>query len=220
MSGVRCVRATPRMLPGALRARMRSAGRTLFVCAAVMTACATHVLAKDHPRPEALVPELGEHPYQLDPGRRVFANRIALSPGYGRFGSQPLFLLRAAYNPGKWLGYEASIAHNPGESVHAVLHSLSAIVRVPMAGRFQPYAAAGYGMMFVFPGRSLNASPVTKNALAVGGGLEVYLRNDLALRGDMRYATVFGRERDRDGVITYDYLQQTIGLTFYRTLHP
>ena len=25
---------------------------------------------------------------------------------------------------------------------------------------------------------------------------------------------------DRDGVVTYDYLQQTIGLTFYRTLHP
>ena len=198
----------------------RRAWWTFVVSAVLMAVAVAAARADEARRPEALVPELGEHPYHLDPGPRPFTNRIALSPGYGRFGSQPLFVLRATYNPGAHLGYEASIGHNPGESVHAVLHSLSAIVRHPFPGRLQPYAAAGYGMLFVFPGRSLNASPVTKNALAVGGGLEVYVRNDLALRGDVRYATVFGRQRDRDGVVTYDYLQHTVGLTFYRTLRP
>ena len=200
--------------------RMRSAWRTVALSVALTGGLAAAALAADGPRPESLVPELSEHPYQIDPGPRSFANRIAFSPGYGKLGSQTLFVLRATYNPGTWLGYEAAIGHNPGESVHAVLHTLSAIVRYPLAGRFQPYAAGGYGMMLVFPGRSLNASPVTKNALAVGGGLEFYIRNDLALRGDVRYATVFGRQRDHDGVVTYDYLQQTVGLTFYRTIRP
>jgi hypothetical protein len=72
----------------------------------------------------------------------------------------------------------------------------------------------------VFPGLSLNADPVTKNAVAAGGGLELYIRNDLAIRADVRHATVFGREKDRDGVVAYDYLQETIGLSFYRTIAP
>jgi hypothetical protein len=104
--------------------------------------------------------------------------------------------------------------------VHAVLHSLSAIVRHPLPGRFQPYACAGYGMAMVFPGRSIRADPVTKNAVSAGGGLEFYLRGDLALRWEMRGARVIGRQRDRDGVVAYDYLQQTVGLSFYRTIQP
>ncbi|NOT34271.1 MAG: hypothetical protein HOP12_08900 [Candidatus Eisenbacteria bacterium] len=169
---------------------------------------------------EALVPELSEHPYRLAPGPRAFMNRISFSPGYGRLGSESLFAFRLAYNPNAWLGYEAMLGHNPAQSVHAVIHSLSAIVRAPLPGRFQPYGTGGYGMMIVFPGQSLNADPVTKNALTVGGGLELYLRSDLALRGEMRYATVFGRDRDREGVVTYNYVQETIGLSFYRSIRP
>jgi hypothetical protein len=169
---------------------------------------------------EALVPELAEHPYRLPPGVRPFQNRLAVSPAYGMLGSKRLFALRVTYHPNQWLGYEWSIGHNPGQSVHAALHMLSVIVRRPLPGRFQPYAAAGYGMMLVFPGESINAAPVTKNALAIGGGLEFYIRGDLAIRADLRHDTVLGRERDKEGTVAYQYFQQSIGLAFYRSIRP
>ena len=151
---------------------------------------------------------------------RPFRHRLSFSPGYGSLGSKPLFAARVTYHPNSWLGYEWSIGHNPGQSVHAALHMVSAIVRYPLPGRVQPYLSAGYGMMLVFPGQSLNAAPVTKNALTIGGGLEFYIRGDLAVRADARRATMLGRERDRDGIVAYDYLQQTIGLAFYRSIRP
>jgi opacity protein-like surface antigen len=169
---------------------------------------------------EALVPELAEHPYRIAPGVRQFQHRLAFSPGYGTLGSKSLFVARVTYYPNTWLGYEWSIGHNPGQSVHAALHMLSVVVRKPLSGRFQPYGALGYGMMLVFPGQSINADPVTKNALTYGGGLEFFIRGDLAVRADMRGATVLGRERDRDGIVAYDYLHQTIGLAFYRSIRP
>lgn len=201
------------------------------VDSAAVDSSSAAVEALDAPRPEParpiraarlepLNPELAEAPYRLEPGPRPFQNRIAFSPGFGFLGSERLFAFRFAYHPDPWLGYEASIGHNPGQSVHAVLHMLSAIVRRPLPGRWQPYVSGGYGMMMVFPGRALNASPVTKNALAVGGGLEFYIRSDLALRADVRHATVFGREKDRDGVVAFNYLQETVGLSFYRSVKP
>jgi len=169
---------------------------------------------------EALVPEVAHHPYRVEPGVRPFRHRLAFSPGYGTLGSKRLFVARVTYHPNTWLGYEWSIGHNPGQSVHAALHMLSAIVRRPLSGRFQPYASGGYGMMLVYPGPSFNAAPVTKNALTIGAGLEFYIRSDLAVRADVRRATVLGRERDRDGIVAYDYFQQTIGLAFYRSIRP
>jgi opacity protein-like surface antigen len=169
---------------------------------------------------EALNPDLAVSPYKLEPGPRKFTNRLAFSPGAGMFGGEPLFVARFTYHPSSWLGYEWSIGHDPGQSAQAVLHSLSAIVRHPLSGRLQPYGALGYGMILVSPGHSLNADPVTKNALTMGGGLELYLRSDLAIRGEARYATVFGREREHEGVVVYDYLTETIGLSFYRSLRP
>jgi len=169
---------------------------------------------------EALVPALAGHPYSLEPGVRPFQHRLSFSPGFGYLGSQRLYTLRVAYNPSAWLGYEGAIGHNPGQSVAAVLHTLSVIVRHPFAGRFQPYLAGGYGMLLVSPGRSINADPVTKNALTVGGGLEFFIRGDLAIRAEMRGATVFGSERDHEGVVAYDYLQETIGFAFYRSIAP
>ncbi len=169
---------------------------------------------------EALVPEVAHHPFRVPSGVRPFRNRLSFSPGYGSLGSKDLFVARVTYHPNSWLGYEWSIGHNPGQSVHAALHMLSAIVRRPLSGRLQPYVSGGYGMMLVFPGQSLNAAPVTKNALTIGGGLEFYIRGDLAVRADLRRATVLGRERDRDGTVAYDYYQQTIGLAFYRSIRP
>lgn len=168
----------------------------------------------------ALVPALADHPYHLASGVRPFAHRLTVSPGYGFFGSEKLYTLRASYNPDAWLGYEAALGHNPGQSVHAVLHSFSVIVRHPFSGRLQPYLTGGYGMVLVFPGQSVNAKPVTKNALTAGGGLEWFLRDDLAIRGDLRHATVFGQQRDREGLVAFDYLQGTVGLSFHRTIQP
>ena len=169
---------------------------------------------------EALVPELAEHPYRLAAGVVPFANRLSFSPAFGYLGSEKLYALRVTYNPSSWLGYEGAVGHNPGQSVGAVLHTLSVIVRHPFAGRFQPYLTGGYGMLLVSPGRSINADPVTKNALTVGGGLEFFIRGDLAIRAEMRSATVFGSERDHEGVVAYDYLQETIGFAFYRSIAP
>jgi hypothetical protein len=169
---------------------------------------------------EALVPEVAHHPFRVPPGVRPFRNRLSFSPGYGTLGAKDLFVARVTYHPSSWLAYEWSIGHNPGQSVHAALHMLSLVVRRPISGRFQPYLSGGYGMMLVFPGQSFNAAPVTKNALTIGGGLEFYIRGDLAVRADLRHATVLGRERDREGTVAYNYYQQTIGLAFYRSIRP
>jgi opacity protein-like surface antigen len=169
---------------------------------------------------EALVPDLAEHPYHLASGARPYQGRISFSPAFGYLGSDKLYSLRVTYNPNSWLGYEAAIGHNPSQAVSAVLHTLSVVVRHPFSGRFQPYLTGGYGMLLVSPGNSINADPVTKNALTGGGGLEFFIRGDLAIRAEMRGATVFGSQRDHEGVVAYDYLQETIGFAFYRSIAP
>lgn len=190
----------------------------LVAAAALVAGAAPHAHAAPGLTP--LVPEVDAHPYRLEPGPRAYQHRLSVSPAWGSFGRDPLFALRVAYNPEPWLGWEASVAHNPGHAVHALMHSVSAIARHPLPGRVQPYLAGGYGMVIVYPGRAVNALPVTKNALAWGGGLELYVRSDLALRGDLRRATVFGGERDRAGIVAYPYTQATVGLAFYRTVRP
>ncbi len=169
---------------------------------------------------EALVPALAENAYGLAPGPRPFLHRLAVTPAFGLLGSERLFAMRVAYNPNPWLGYEAELSHNPSQAVHAILHRLSVLVRRPLPGRLQPYVTAGYGMTVVLPGRSVNADAVTKNMLALGGGLELYIRDDLALRAEMRRSTVFGRQANREGLVTYDYAEQTLGLAFYRFITP
>lgn len=176
--------------------------------------------AADSPALEPLVPAIASHPYRLAPGVREYERRVSVSPAFGSFGSDRLFAVMAAYNPEPWLAWEASLSHTPGRSVHAVLHTLTAIVRRPLPGRFQPYLSAGYGMVIVQPGQAVNAIAVTKNALAAGGGMEMYVRDDLAVRFDVRHATVFGEQRDREGLVAYPYLQGTLGLSFYRSIRP
>jgi len=169
---------------------------------------------------EALRPEAARAPFALAPGVRPFRERLAVSPGYGVLGRDRLFVLRAAYHPSGWLGYEAALGHDPGRAVHAVLHSFSVLVRWPLAGRVQPYGVAGYGMVMVEPGPSINAKPVTKNALTGGAGLEWFIRDDLSVRSEVRQAAVFGEQRGQPGVVIYDYTQATIGLSFYRSIRP
>lgn len=157
-------------------------------------------------------------PFELSDGPRAFWRHLAVSPAYGQIGEQDLYALRVAYYPNAWFGYEASAAHSPGQSVHALLHTLTAVARYPFAGRFQPYAAAGYGMIHVFPGEALNADPVTKNTLAYGGGLETFIRDDVALRFDLRGRTIFGRTPFEGEAAIYNYWEGTLGFSFYRAL--
>ena len=48
--------------------------------------------------------------------------------------------------------------------------------------------------------------------------LQRRLRNDVALRGEMRAATVFGQEAGREGTATYTYREYTTDIVFYRKL--
>ncbi len=164
------------------------------------------------------VTRLVDDPFHIADGPREFHNRLSFSPAWGILGTERLYALRFAWNPNPWLGWEASIGHNPGRSVHALLHTLDAVLRRPLSGRVQPYVRAGYGMMLVYPGESFNADPVTANVLAAGGGVEMYLRDDLAIRTDARaIAALSGDARD-EGTVAYRYGEFTIGLSFYRGL--
>jgi hypothetical protein len=133
-------------------------------------------------------------------------------------GNRPLYAIRLAYTPNTWLGWEASLGHNPGHSVHALAHSISGHLRYPIPGRFQPYGSLGYGMILVYPGEALNADPVTSNVLYAGGGLEIFIRNDLAIRAEGRAATVLDSAGAGGEPVAYEYGEWTAGLSFFRSL--
>jgi hypothetical protein len=164
------------------------------------------------------VPQLVDDPFHVGEGPRVFHNRLSFSPAWGVLGSERLYALRFAWNPNSWLGWEASVGHNPGKSVHALLHTIDAVLRRPLSGRVQPYVRAGYGMMLVYPGESFNADPVTANVLAAGGGVETYLRDDVAIRAEARAIAALGGDARDEGTVAYRYGEFTIGLSFYRGL--
>ncbi|MBK8229675.1 MAG: hypothetical protein IT349_14175 [Candidatus Eisenbacteria bacterium] len=166
----------------------------------------------------ALAPRLADAPYRLSPGARPYRDRLVLSPAYGRFGSSELFSLRAAFNPNAVLGYEAGLGHLPGRSAHSLLHTLSIQIRRPFSGRFQPYAVLGYGMILIFPSQAENADSVTRNLLRGGVGLELFVRDDLALRGEWLRATVSGGGRLGTDAVSYQYAEGTVGLSFHRRI--
>lgn len=197
--------------------------RTLLLAGFALVTTATFVGAAEPDSTQAagliyLVPELETGRYTISGERDRFRNRISFSPAVGQLGSHDLFSFRASYSPNTWLAYEVALGHNPADGLHALLHTFNVLVRYPLAWRVQPYGTLGYGMMTVYPGQAINADPVTKNTLTYGGGVEFYLRNDVALRGEVRGATVLGQELGRDGTVAYDYREFTIGLAFYRSL--
>ncbi len=167
---------------------------------------------------EYLVPAMKDADLHVDAGPRRFARHFAVSPAVGKLGQDDLFTLRLAYNPVSWLGWEIALGHNPASSLHAVIHTFNALVRYPLDSRLQPYGTLGYGMMTVYPGQAVKADPVTKNTVTVGGGLELYVRTDVALRGEMRLATVIGQDPGKDNSVAYSYREYTVGLVFYRDL--
>jgi len=165
-----------------------------------------------------LVPALEEAGYHVSNDRSRFKNRVSFSPGIGQLGSNHMFAFRLGFSPNTWLGYEVSLGHNPASSLHALLHTFNVVLRYPLPWRAQPYVTLGYGMMTVHPGEAINADPVSKNALTAGGGLEFYIRDDIAVRGEVRGATVLGRQLGQEGTVAYDYMEYTIGFSFYRSL--
>lgn len=167
---------------------------------------------------EYLVPAMKDATLKISEGPRRFARHFSVSPAVGRLGTEELFAMRLAYNPRSWMGYEISLGHNPASSLQALMHTFNILLRYPLASRFQPYANVGYGMMTVYPGQAIKADPVTKNTLAYGGGLEIYVRDDVALRGEMRVATVIGQDPGQENNVAYHYREYTLGLVFYRDL--
>ncbi len=165
-----------------------------------------------------LVPEMQGASLSLSEGQRQFAHHFSVSPAVGKLGTDDLFALRLAYSAVSWLGWEISLGHNPASSLHALIHTFNALVRYPLASRVQPYGTLGFGMMTVYPGQAVKADPVTKNTLTFGGGLEFYVRDDVALRGEMRMATVIGQDPGQDNSVAYNYREYTLGLVFYRNL--
>lgn len=165
---------------------------------------------------EYLVPALAEGRLALAPGERPYARHFGFSFGAGSLGGQRQYLLRGAYCPRRWLAYEASLAHNPASSVHALFHDFGIVLRRPLPWRVQPYLTASYGMMIAFPGGALLADSVTRNVFSAGGGLELYLRDDLALRLDARGRRVLHPKGGE--TLVYDYADYSAGFVFYRSL--
>jgi hypothetical protein len=60
-------------------------------------------------------------------------------------------------------------------------------------------------MIMVYPGDTMNSDPVTRNALTSGGGLELYVRDDVALL-------------DGAAAGALSYGEGTVALAFYRSL--
>jgi hypothetical protein len=189
-----------------------------LVCTLLLLGTAAALRADDEI--EYLVPEMKGNSFALSDGERPFLHRLAFTPAFGRLGDENYYSLRLAYAPNPWLGYEAHIGHNPSESVHALMHSVHAVLRWPFSGRFQPYGTLGYGMMLIFPGEVFKADPVTKNALSAGAGLEFYLRDDVALRTEIRGIALLGGNHGASDDDGYSYRELSVGLAFYRTLNP
>jgi opacity protein-like surface antigen len=166
---------------------------------------------------EHLVPTMEGQSFRIEEGARPFVRRLSFTPAFGQLGGDEYYSLRLAFNPNPWLGYEAHLGHNPSESVHALMHSIHALLRYPFSGRFQPYASVGYGMMMIFPGAIFKADPVTKNAVSAGAGLEIYIRNDVALRTEVRGITLMGGTESAQAG-SFDYRELSVGLAFYRSL--
>ena len=170
------------------------------------------------PELEYLVPAMAQGRLQLAPGERPYQGHLGFSTAAGSLGDNRQYLLRLAYYPRRWLGYEATLAHNPASAVHALFHDFGVVLRRPLPWRLQPYLTASYGMMIAFPSGALLTDSVTRNVLSGGGGLEIFLRDDVALRAELRGRRVLDRA---DGeTLHYDYADTSVGFVFYRSLAP
>jgi hypothetical protein len=71
-------------------------------------------------------------------------------------------------------------------------------------------------MIMVYPGDTLNSDPVTRSALTAGGGLELYIRDDVAVRLEARSVGLLGGSGSTVGALQYG--EATAALSFYRSI--
>jgi len=145
-----------------------------------------------------------------------WAENLVLSAAAGQLGEEALYSFHLAYFPTQRLGLEATIAHNPSGSTHAALHHVGAVVPLLHAGRLRPFVVAGLGTIQVFPGTATNAKSVTKLMLHAGGGAQLHLRGDVALRVEARGLSAVDQQEDHSGFL--GYAQWSVGLAFHRRL--
>lgn len=134
----------------------------------------------------------------------------------GRLGKEPLYSLHLTYFPARRLGLEATLAHNPSGGTHAALHHVGGFVPLFRNGALRPFVVAGLGTIQVFPGTATNAKSVTKLLLHAGGGAQLYLREDVALRFEARALGAVDQQEDKSGLL--GYAQWSVGLAFHRNL--
>ena len=146
-----------------------------------------------------------------------WGEHLMLAVTAGQLGSDALYSFHLAFFPSQRLGLEATIAHNPSSGTHAALHHLGAVLPLLQTGRLRPFVVGGLGTIEVFPGTATNAKSVTKLVLHAGGGAQLHLRSDVALRVEGRGLGVVDQQEDHDGFL--GYAQWSVGLVFHRSLH-
>jgi len=149
----------------------------------------------------------------------VTAESFSVSPylgGYSFLGrehleTRPVFGVRAGYNFTKNFGTEAVFDYlrTRGSDVdygrvNVYSYHLDALYHFMPAGPLVPYLAAGYGGQF----RESHVDEVTYGVFNYGGGVKYFLRDGLAIRGDLR-----GLAMKHDDH-TYHDLEYTVGVDF------
>jgi OmpA-OmpF porin, OOP family len=142
---------------------------------------------------------------------------LTLSPmigGYVFEGNQhldngPAYGFAAGYNFGKNWGGELSFhvidSHSDTEGdTDGYLLQLGGLYHFMPGKKLQPYVGAGSGFIVL---DKQTAETTTRFLAYLGGGVEYFLTDNLALRGDVRYIEVFGT--------TNSNFMYTAGVTWY-----
>ncbi|MFA6009545.1 MAG: OmpA family protein [Desulfobacteraceae bacterium] len=147
----------------------------------------------------------------------IKAGAITLSPSIGGYvfeGNQdlengPTFGLGLGYNMDTHWAAEAAIHYidterdRGGNDVNTWLYHLDAMYHFNPSEKLVPYLATGIGSLVVDPDRAHNDDDFAVN---YGAGLKYFLRDDVALRGDVRHVVSFSS--------IHSNLLYTVGLTF------
>lgn len=144
---------------------------------------------------------------------------ITISPSIGGYvfeGNQkldngPVYGFAAGYNFGKnWggeFGFHFIDSHSTTGDGDAdgYLLQLGGLYHFMPGMPLQPYAAIGSGIIIL--DKALAPDTSTRFLAYLGGGVEYFITDDLALRGDVRYIEVFGT--------TNSNFMYTAGVTYY-----
>ena len=148
-------------------------------------------------------PSCAQNPYRLAPGPRPFLNSaVTFSPGVRTSRSRRLVRVPHRLQPELVARLRGiARAHNPGQSVHAVINSLTAVVRHPWSGRFQPFSPAATAWSWSCRAETVNAGAGHQECLDLRRWPRAATSAVISRSApDMQQATVFGRQQGHDGV--------------------